>query len=170
MVQIFEFAKALGIGTIITEPQARFVGHIESLSMKYKIKVGIHNHPKPTLYWNPETTLSILAARSNNLGITADIGHWVRSGLDPVHYINLFQGRITSLHFKDLNEFGIKKAHDVPWGVGVCNIPGVMHELKKQGFKGVFSIEYEYNWENSMPDVAESIAYFYRVANWLLKE
>ena len=169
-IQIFEFARALGIETIVTQPMAQYIGQLETLSHKYKIKVAIHNHPKPSIYWHPALMISVFAARSNNIGVCADIGHWARSGLDPFECVRQLEGRIISFHFKDINEFGIRKEHDVPWGTGVCNIAGIMHELKRQGFKGVVSIEYEQNWENSMPEVAECIAYFNRVASWLTPE
>ncbi len=45
-------------------------------------------------------------------------------------------------HFKDLNEFG--NGHDVPWGTGRGDPKGMMEELKRQGYKGYLSIEYEY--------------------------
>jgi len=43
-----------------------------------------------------------------------------------------------------------------------------LKELKAQGFKGVFSIEYEYNWDNSVPDIKECIIYFNKVTNEIL--
>lgn len=167
--QIFAFANEMGIETIVSEPMAKFIDHIESLCNKYNIRLAIHNHAKPTLFWSPDIAASVVAARSNKIGICGDIGHWTRSGLNPVECVSQLHGRLISFHFKDLNNFGVRSAHDVPWGTGNCNVAGVMHELKRQGFKGSFSIEYEYNWENSMPEVAESIAYFYRVAHWLVE-
>ncbi len=166
--QIFAFADYMGIETITSEPMARFIDHIEMLCDKYDIQFAIHNHPKPTRYWHPDIVTSVIAGRSNRIGVCGDTGHWIRSGLDPVECVNYLHGRLLSFHFKDLNDFGVRAAHDVPWGAGNSNLAGVMHELKRQGFKGSFSIEYEHNWEESMPEVAESIAFFYRVAHWLV--
>src|SRR3546814_2867583 len=97
------------------------------------------------------------------MGACADIGHWVRSGLDPIECLQLLEGRVISFHIKDMNKFGVRSAHDVPWGTGYSNIPAVMREMKKQGFKGVYSIEYEHHWENNVPEIQESLKYFYRV-------
>ena len=47
-----------------------------------------------------------------------------------------------SLHFKDTNKIG-KGAHDVPLGTGVDDVKGMLTELKRQGFKGLLSLEYE---------------------------
>jgi len=169
-IRIFEFADAMDIETIVAEPEAKFMGLIETLCDKHKINLGIHNHPKPTPYWHPDLVKPLFAARSNRIGISGDIGHWVRSGLDPLDCINQLEGRFVSLHLKDINQFGVKTAHDVPWGTGNCNIAGVLHKLKNIGYKGIFSVEYEYNWENSLPEVKESIDYFYRIAYWLNQE
>jgi sugar phosphate isomerase/epimerase len=49
--------------------------------------------------------------------------------------------------------------HDVPWGTGISNIKGVLEELKRQGFKGPIFAEYEYNWMNNAPEIAQSIKY-----------
>ena len=168
--QLFGFAYDMGIETIMINPRAVHFDLIEELCEKYEINVGIHNHPKPRSdFWNPDYAMSQLAGRSRKMGICADIGHWGRSGVDPLEAVKNTEGRIVSLHFKDLNHYGVG-SHDVPWGAGVCNIAGIMHELKRQGFEGVFSIEYEHNWEDSVPEIAESIDYFNRVAFWLTSE
>ncbi|HVG17352.1 MAG TPA: hypothetical protein VM935_20430, partial [Chitinophagaceae bacterium] len=49
--------------------------------------------------------------------------------------------------------------HDVPWGKGISNIKGVLQELKRQKFKGPIFAEYEHNWMNNAPEIAESIKY-----------
>jgi hypothetical protein len=73
-------------------------------------------------------------------------------------------GRIRSLHFKDLNEFGVRNAHDVPWGTGVSKAREVLGMLASMGFEGSFSVEYEHNWLNSMPEIAEGAEFFRRTA------
>jgi L-ribulose-5-phosphate 3-epimerase UlaE len=50
--------------------------------------------------------------------------------------------------------------HDVPWGTGVGNIEGQMAELKRQHFHGAYCVEYEYHWENSMPEIAECVKFW----------
>jgi sugar phosphate isomerase/epimerase len=60
----------------------------------------------------------------------------------PVDTLKKLEGRVEHLHFKDLNEFG--DAHDVVWGTGKGDVAGMLKELKRQGYKGYLSIEYEY--------------------------
>ncbi len=166
--QLFEFAKAMGISNINTEPKKEHLPVIGELANKYKIKVSIHNHPQPTAYWNPDTVLNaIKMANSKYVGGCADIGHWVRSGLDPVESLKKYKGHVNHLHFKDLNELNNKKAHDVHWGTGVSNVKAVMQELKDQKFKGMLSAEYEYNWLANSADIAESAKNFRKMVKEL---
>lgn len=165
--QLFVFAKAMGIKNISTEPKEEFLPIIGKLANEFKIKVAIHNHPKPTHYWSPEIVLNaIKLANSKYVGAAADIGHWVRSGIDPVEAIKQYAGNINHLHFKDLNEES-PKAHDVHWGTGVIDIKGVLQELKNQKFKGMFSAEYEYNWNANSSDIAESAKNFRNIVKEL---
>ncbi|MEJ5055223.1 sugar phosphate isomerase/epimerase family protein [Sphingobacterium sp. MYb382] len=158
--RLFAFAKDMGIQVINCEPQEDQLDIVSALCDKYDIKAGLHNHPEPSIYWQPETVLKALEGRSKRMGATADVGHWMRSGLDPVECLKKLDGRIIHLHFKDLNEFGTKKAHDVHWGTGKLPLEAVIKELKRQKFKGMLSAEYEYNWENNAPDVKQSVKNF----------
>lgn len=162
--KVFDFAKDMGIEIIVSEPPDIAFELIDKLCKEYKIKVAIHNHPKPSHYWNPDKVLEVCKARSSWIGACADTGHWMRSGINPVEAIKKLEGRIISLHFKDLNEANNPAAHDVVWGTGKADIKAMLEELHKQNFKGLFAIEYEYNWQNSVPDIRQSIAYFDKTA------
>ena len=101
------------------------------------------------------------------MGACEDVGHWIRSGLDPLECLKKLDGHIISLHFKDLNEMG-PNAHDVPWGTGVGKIRELMAELKRQHFHGVFCVEYEYDWENSSPEIAQCVKFFNKTCDELV--
>ncbi|HEY8915024.1 MAG TPA: sugar phosphate isomerase/epimerase [Chitinophaga sp.] len=157
--QMFDFAKDMGIKVITAEPKNEHWDLISRLCDQYQIKVAIHDHPRPSHYWSPDSVLAAIQGRSPLFGACADVGHWVRSGLDPVECIKKLQGHVLSLHLKDMSEKS-PKAHDVIWGQGHSNISGVLKELKKQHFKGNMSAEYEYHWENSVPEVKASADYW----------
>lgn len=157
--RVFDFAKDMGIETIVSEPPPEALDLIERLCKEYKIKVAIHNHPRPARYWHPDKVLAACKGRSLWIGACADTGHWVRSGLDTVEALKKLEGRIISLHFKDVIE-----GHDCVWGTGTAKVKEMLAELNRQNFKGVFSIEYEYHWENSMPEIAQCIDYFDQLA------
>lgn len=158
-VKLFEFCKEMGIQTITSEPNEKDIPLLSRLADKYEINVAIHNHPNPSHYWNPDVILNAIKGQSNRIGACADIGHWSRSGLDPVECLKKLEGHVLHSHMKDLHVKG-KEGHDVHWGEGVCNIPGVIAELKRQQFKGAISAEYEYNWFNNRADVAASVVNF----------
>jgi sugar phosphate isomerase/epimerase len=175
--KIFEGAKQLGITVLVAEPEVHdnpaelgpVMDVVEKLAREYNIKVAIHNHPGPkSFYWNPETVAAAVKGRSPLLGACADVGHWVRSGLDPVDCLKKLEGRVITLHFKDLNVLG-PKAHDAPWGTGASNAKGMLAELQRQKFKGAICIEYEHNWENSLPEIAQSVEWFHATCAELVR-
>ncbi len=163
--KVFDFAKDLGIETIVSEPPEDALEMLDKLCAEYDMKIAIHNHPKymGAHYWDPDVVLKACQGLSKRIGACADTGHWLRSGLNPVESLKKLEGRIVSLHFKDLNQKG-PDAHDVPWGTGVCDVKAMLAELHRQGFKGVFSIEYEYNWDDSLPEIAQCVGYFDKIA------
>src|SRR5438045_689455 len=161
--KIFEFAKKLGLYGITTE-SVESIDTIEKLVKEYDVRVGFHDHPKrpndPNYkLWDPNFILSVVKDRDPRIGSCADTGHWVRSGLKPVECLRILKGRIISSHLKDLNEFGKHEAHDLPYGTGVSDVPAILDELKRQHFEGNISVEYEYKWEDSVPDVAQCVGF-----------
>ena len=164
--KIFDFARKTKVDTLVAEPPPEALDLVERLCKEYKIKVAIHNHPKPSHYWNPQTVLDAVRGRSPLLGSCADVGHWMRSGLEPVECLKLLEGRVICLHFKDLTAKD-PEAHDVPWGTGKSNARGMLEELKRQKFHGAFCIEYEYHWETSLPEIAQCIQFFNRTCDEL---
>jgi len=160
--KVFEFARTMGLLAITTE-SVEAIDTIEKLVKEYDIKVGFHDHPKRAdnpnyRMWDPQYVLSVVKDRDPRIGSCADTGHWLRSGLNPVDCLRILKGRIVSSHLKDLNEKA-PGAHDVPYGAGVADIPAVLQELKAQHFDGNISIEYEYHWENSTPEVGQCIGF-----------
>jgi sugar phosphate isomerase/epimerase len=160
--KVFEFAKTMGLRAVTTE-SVEAIDTIEKLVKEYDIMVGFHDHPKRALdpnyrMWDPNYVLSVVKGRDRRIGSCADTGHWVRSGLKPVDCLRILKGRIISSHLKDLNEMA-HDAHDVPYGTGVSDIPGILEELRAQHFNGNISIEYEYHWENSIPEVAQCVGF-----------
>jgi sugar phosphate isomerase/epimerase len=160
--KIFDFAKRLGLYGITTESVGS-IDTIEKLVKEYDIRVGFHDHPRrpnePSYrMWDPNYVLSVVKGRDPRIGFTADTGHWIRSGLHPVDCLKIAKGHIISVHLKDLNEDS-PTAHDVPWGTGTANIPGILDELKRQHFDGNVSVEYEYNLKDNVIDAAQCIGF-----------
>ncbi len=160
--KLFDFAKDMGIKMIASEPEFDQFDLLDKLCQEYQIKLGIHNHPNPNRYWNPDTVLKMCQGRSKWIGACTDVGHWVRSGLDPVECLKKLEGRIHDVHTKEIED-----GHDVVWGTGQGRMKGILKELKRQGYKGTFTVEYEYNWDNNVPEIRKSAEYFDTVSSEL---
>ena len=131
--KLFEWAKFMGLRAIVTE-SVDSIDTIEKMVKEYDIMVGFHNHPRRPdnpgyRMWDPNYILSVVKDRDPRIGSCSDIGHWVRSNLKPVDCLRILKGRVISCHMKDLNAMG-PGAHDVPFGTGVSDIPGILEELK----------------------------------------
>src|SRR2546427_4656006 len=159
--KLFDFAKTVGLRAITTE-SVDAIDTIEKMVKEYDIMVGFHDHPRKPDHpdyrmWDPFYILEVCKNRDQRIGACADTGHWQTSGLNPVYCVRVLKGRIISSHLKDKTDYG--PGHDVPYGEGVGEIKRVLDELKKQGFEGNISIEYEYNWDHSVPDVTKCIEF-----------
>ena len=154
--KVFEFCKKLHLETIVSEPDPKDLDTIDKLCGEFDINVAIHNHAKGlSLYWHPNEILKVCQGRSQRIGACGDTGHWQRSGINPVDAVKTLKDRLLSLHLKDLNEMSME-GHDVPWGTGKGDIANVLRELVEQkAHPTLIGIEYEYNWKNSMPEIAQ---------------
>lgn len=165
--KVFDFCKYMGVLVINSEPPIEAIPGIAKLAKEYDIPVGMHNHPKRPddanyKHWSPDFVLECVNSASGVkgwVGSGADTGHWMRSDLVPLDCLKKLQGNIISMHIKDLNQFGRPGEHDVPFGTGKVQMTKVLDELKRQGYKGVMSIEYEYNWTTSVPEIAQCVGF-----------
>jgi sugar phosphate isomerase/epimerase len=144
----FEWAKKMGIQVLVTETHPSEL--LDKLCNEYQIRMALHNHPAS---WPPDDVLKACEGRSKLVGSCSDVGHWMRRGLVPVEQLKKLEGRVEHLHFKDLNDMTLH-AHDVPWGTGKGDMKAQLEELKRQGYKGYLSIEYE---TGSVPQLDEDL-------------
>jgi sugar phosphate isomerase/epimerase len=150
--KLFQFAKDFGMERIVTEVHENQFPMLEKLAEEYNIDVALHNHPGPqSYYWDPAHVLKAVKDFPR-IGSCADVGHWQRSGVKPIEALKMLEGHVFESHFKDLNEFGKKSAHDLPWGTGTGDARGMLDECYRQTREGkiggtfkkmTFNIEYE---------------------------
>jgi sugar phosphate isomerase/epimerase len=167
--RIFEFCREMGAGMIVAEPPASALEMIDRLCEEYGINVGVHNHPEKKGYrfWQPEGVLEAIKDRSKRIGACCDTGHWVRSGLDPVECLRKMEGRIVGFHLKDAAEMDKRNAKDTILGQGKANYREVLKELKRQGYKGLTTIEYEEDTPALQDDMVKNVAFVESVAKEL---
>ncbi len=100
--KVFSFAKSMDMEFISAEPAREDWDIVEELAIENNIKVAVHNHPNENSYWKPEILLDHIGDRSLLLGSCADVGHFKRMEIEPIPALRELEGRIISLHFKDI--------------------------------------------------------------------
>ncbi|MFM7180619.1 MAG: sugar phosphate isomerase/epimerase family protein [Verrucomicrobiales bacterium] len=160
--KFFEMARKLGLYGLTTEAIGS-IDTLEKLAKEYGIKVGFHNHPqrpKDPNYkiWDPNWLYEQIKDRDPHIGICADTGHWATSGLDPAAVVNKVADRVVAYHLKDRGSIK-EHSNDRPFGTGIIDIPAMLAATKAKGFSGNVSIEYEINWDKSLPEVAQCVGY-----------
>jgi sugar phosphate isomerase/epimerase len=169
MRKVFNFARKMGIRTIVTEPADDDFMLLEKLVKEYNIRIAIHNHPPGTKYSLPETVFNHVDGKDARIGSCFDNGHFMRGMNDPREALKLLEGRIFDVHFKDRSDFGTAKGvDDVPWGQGKGNLRDLLAELTLQDYDGYLTMEYENEAEvgDPMPafrksmEFVKSVTYF----------
>ena len=160
-VKQFETAKQIGVKYVTGEPPLNLWDAIDSVAGKYGIMLAIHDHWKGmSHYWNPDTTLMALKNHPN-FGVCADLGHWPKSGIDPLEAVKKLAGHILVVHLKDIAAANDPKLKDVPVGTGIVNFPAIFAELQKQRFNGYIYIERDAEDKPSnLPSVIKTVAFY----------
>lgn len=169
--KVFEFARKMGIQTLLSEPPLEALDTIERFCNEYDVDLAIHNHDQKASpnYWNPEAVMKVCRERGPHIGVCADMGYWMRSGIDPVAAVAVIGNRLFEVQMHDLNDLSAE-GHDVPWGTGVGKTRAFLEEVYRQGVKPrMFGLEYSYNWLDSMPEVEQSARFFDKVTLDLAK-
>jgi L-ribulose-5-phosphate 3-epimerase len=164
----FDIAKQFGVKFVTAEPPVNMWDSIDSLAGTYGIKVAIHEHWKGmSHYWDPDSVLLAIKGHPN-FGACADLGHWPKSGIDPVAAVKKLSGHIIGVHLKDIAAFNNPKLKDVPVGTGIVDFPAIFQELKKQRFAGPLYIERDAEDQPSnLPSVIQTAKYYNEQINLL---
>jgi len=157
--RIFEFAKKAGIRNISANPSPDAFDSLDKLVEEYDIRIAIHNHGPGARYDKVDDVLKAVQGRHKLIGACADLGHYIRSGEDPVKAVRLLEGRLYGIHLKDFDQ-PKGDAKGIILGKGHLDVVEVFKALKKVEFPadGALSIEYEEHADNPMPDLRECVA------------
>jgi len=156
--KFFEMGRELGIKYLVCEPPKAHWNMVDSLAGIYKIKIAIHEHKKgSSIYWHPDSVLAAIKGHKN-IAACADLGHWVRSGLDPVKCLKMLEGHVIGLHLKDIDKSN--QEDDVDMGTGSIDYPEVIKELRRQKFSGFAQVECEHSMEDNQEIVKNAVSYF----------
>lgn len=146
----FEFAKAMEIPVLTADPSPDSFESLESLTKDYGVKVAIHNHGPGHRYGKLADLEKALEKRADAIGACVDTGHVIRSGEDPVKWIQSL--RVHDVHLKDASGPNTY----TKLGEGKLDVPGVLKALAH--FDGLLAIEYELNEKDPMDDLKQAVA------------
>ncbi|HEX5168397.1 MAG TPA: sugar phosphate isomerase/epimerase [Cyclobacteriaceae bacterium] len=159
----FGIAKFFGVQYVTGEPPLNLWDEVDSLAGVYGLKVAIHDHWKGvSKYWSPDSVLAAIEGHPN-FGVCADLGHWPKSGVNPLEAVKKLEGHIMNIHLKDIAAYDNPELKDVRVGTGVVDFPAIFAELKRQNFAGHIYIERDAEMKPSnLPSVMETIGYYYQ--------
>jgi inosose dehydratase len=157
--QAFDFAKAAGVRVLISLPLPEVLPLVSDMVKKHDIRVAIHNHgPGDKVYPTPDVAYEKIKSLDPRVGLCMDIGHTARNGVDPIHAAEQFADRLLDVHIKDIN-VAAASGQGVEIGRGVLNIPKFLRTLKRIGYAGMVSFEYEKDPDDPLAGLAESVGY-----------
>jgi sugar phosphate isomerase/epimerase len=155
----FEYAKNAGFPLIFVSPDPAALDTIEQMARTYDIKVAIHNHGPEDKWWpKPQDAYAAIKSRDKRLGLCLDVGHTMRTGVDPVQACRDCRDRLYDMHMKDLR-VKTDKDSQVEVGRGVVDVPALFKALIQIGYRGQVGLEYEINAKDPLVGIAESMAY-----------
>jgi len=155
----FEYARGAGTRMIVGVPMPELLPLVNEIVQQYDIAVAIHNHgPTDKVSPTPESAYKQIKALDRRVGLCIDIGHTMRSGVDPSEAAQQCADRLLDVHVKDTTA-PTEKGQTVEIGRGVIDIPKFLRTLKKIRYGGIVSFEYEKDPADPMPGLAESVGY-----------
>ena len=171
----FEFAKRLGVDTIVGVPyeptddndswnkrrgSRALLLEIEKLVKEFDIKYAIHNHgPKsPEMYPDVEYGWNLVKDLDKRVGFCIDVGWEFGCDKDPAETIRKYGDRIYDAHIKNF-EIGKPNGASVPLPRGKIDLVKVFQAFAEIGYTGVCSLEYEKDFDDNLLAVVECIGY-----------
>jgi len=155
---VFEYAKTMGMRTIVANPAPESFDILDKLVEEFGIRIAIHNHGPEGMYSVPDDVIRAMEGHHELIGACVDLGHYERSDVRAEEAMRMLSDRIYDMHLKDVNRRDAK-AHSVVLGEGVVNLPAVFDHLIKMRFDGHVALEYEMEPTNPFPAMDRSFAY-----------
>jgi inosose dehydratase len=158
--KFFEYAKRVGVKTIVGVPNFELLPYVDKKVKEYGFNFAIHLHgPDIDKYQDADEVWERTKDLDPRIGMCLDIGHDTRNGKDPVADMIKYHTRVFDVHIKDVTDAS-KKGHSVEVGRGIIDFPAFVRALREVGYTGVCSLEHERNMDNPFLGIAESIGYF----------
>lgn len=164
----FDYAQRVGVDLIVgvpgvwgdTAPRYDVLDRVEQKVRETNIRYAIHLHgPDMALYPDATSIWNDVKDRDEHLGMCLDIGHNLRYGSDSIRDLKRYAKRIFDIHLKDVTA-PTKAGKAIELGRGIIDFPAFVKMLRKVGYKGSVSLEYEKDMTDPFIGIAESVGYF----------
>ncbi len=164
----FAYAQRVGVDLIVgvpgvwgdTEPNKAVLDRVEQKVKETNIRYAIHLHgPDMALYPDATSIWEDVKDRDERMGMCLDIGHNLRYGSDSLRDLKRYAKRVFDIHLKDVTA-PTKAGHAIELGRGIIDFPLFLKLLRKVGYEGSVSLEYEKDMSDPFVGIAESVGYF----------
>lgn len=164
----FAYAQRVGVDLVVgvpgtwgdTSPNYEVLDRVEQKVRETNIRYAIHLHgPDMTLYPDATSIWDDVKNRDARLGMCLDIGHNLRYGSDSIRDLKRYSKRVFDIHLKDVTA-PTKAGRAAELGRGIIDFPLFIKMLRKVGYKGSVSLEYEKDMSDPFIGIAESVGYF----------
>lgn len=169
---IFEYARDLGVPTIVCIPDPAALPLAEKFVKEFDIRMAIHNHgPEEKRFPSPNEVWAAVKDMDERVGLCIDVGHTARAGVDPAEAIVKYKSRLYDLHFKDIaNVRGSVGKVEVEVGRGILDIRGMLTALLQIQYAHHVGFEHERTADDPLPGVAESVGFSKATLAWAATE
>jgi type 1 glutamine amidotransferase/sugar phosphate isomerase/epimerase len=123
---VLRLAQSLKVTTIVTDKIPTNLSLVQRLAAEAKLQVAICGAPSELL--------SAIGNDKPNVGVCADTGAWLESGLNAVDTVTQLKGQLFILNVRDRSATG-KAGHDVIPGTGVLKLDSLLMTMYRSGIK-----------------------------------
>lgn len=126
--KLFEFAKAVGVETILATVEPASLADVDRLAGEAGVNVALENRLEP------KAMLSLLEGRSKRIGVSGDLGAWMQAGVKPLDGLAQFRDRLLVVNLRDRSALGAG-GRDVALGAGVAGVAEFLRAANKMELK-----------------------------------
>jgi len=155
--RVLEFVKGLNAPAappiVIIASDTANLAEVDALAEELGVRVALDSRTEP------KNALAALNGRSGRLGISADLGGWMQSGVKPADGLAIVKDKLIHVRVSDRSALG-QKSRIVGLGEGAGALGDFFVAAYKAGVRPAFTIE---STGNTEADMVKSLQAFERV-------
>lgn len=156
----FAYAQRVGVKLVVSVPNYELLPYVDQKVKEYDFRTAIHLHgPDIKTYPDATDVWEHVKGLDPRIGMCLDLGHDLRNGCDPIADFKRYRSRVFDIHLKDVTD-NTKAGHAIELGRGKIDFRSLVKALRKAGYTGSCSLEYEKDMKDPFLGIAESIGFF----------